>query len=99
VTEDGAGALILYLETDALVRLYGTRVTLDVRWTLVRTSAGYGCGGECPRYAVNAVKKGIQRGTPKSEQGTAGCTYAWTPTSDTVGAVESGALISAKDEP
>jgi hypothetical protein len=38
VTEDGAGALILYLETDALVRLYGTRVTLDVRWTLVRTS-------------------------------------------------------------
>jgi len=57
------------LETDALVRLYGTTVTLDVRWTLVRTSAGYGCGGGCSRYAVNAVKKGIQRGTPKAEQG------------------------------
>jgi hypothetical protein len=51
-----------------------------------------------PRYAVNTVKKGIQRGTPKSEQEDGRVYMRLDTDQDTGGTVESGALISAKDE-
>jgi hypothetical protein len=51
-----------------------------------------------PRYAVNALKKGIQRGTPKSEQEDGRVYVGLDTDQDTGGTVESGALISAKDE-
>jgi hypothetical protein len=47
---------------------------------------------------VNALKKGIQRGTPKSEQEDGRVYMRLDTDQDTGGTVESGALISAKDE-
>jgi hypothetical protein len=47
---------------------------------------------------VNALKKGIQRGTPKSEQEDGRVYMRLDADQDTGGTVESDALISAKDE-
>jgi hypothetical protein len=51
-----------------------------------------------PRYAVNAVKKGIQCGAPKSEQEDGQVYMRLDTDQDTGGTVESGVLIFAKDK-
>jgi hypothetical protein len=90
--------LTLHLDTNALVKLYagedhvGREVDVcpDARWMRMWRWI--------PRYAVNTLKKGIQRGTSKSEREDGQVYMGLDTDQDTGGTVESSALISAKDE-
>jgi hypothetical protein len=90
--------LTLHLDTNTLVKLYAGEDHIGREVDVCPDAGWIRMWRWMPRYAVNAVKKGIQRGTPKSERED-GRVYIGLDTDQDAGeTVESGALTSAKDE-
>jgi hypothetical protein len=90
--------LTLHLDTNAPVKLYADEDHAGREVDVCPDAGWMRMWRWMPRYAVNTVKKGIQRGTPKSEQEDGRVYMRLDTDQDAGGTVESAALISAKDE-